>query len=226
MNQPIIRCDTVRNQVYQRVRQNIAEGLYQPGDRLNEQQIADELNVSRSPVREAIKQLTGDGFVMYVPNKGSFVKQLSLEDFNNMYDMRVMIESYAVEKACQELLPETRRKLNEYYEQFPKLHTENTMKQYAELDTMFHTAIVQNTRNPYAIEVFNNLYIQISLFRTISLSDSERFQNSLRDHMKMIEYIMEGNATAAVRLSNIHLQYGKETVNLNLLKKQGSAQPK
>lgn len=216
MKQQIIRFDTVRNQVYQFIRQNIADGLYHPGDRLNEQQIAEDLNVSRSPVREAIKQLTGDGFVIYVQNKGSFVRQLTRDDLNDMYDMRVMIESYAIRRACQELRPEIRLELQDYYDKFPKYHAEKILSAYAEVDKGFHSAIVLNSGNQYAIDMFNNLYILMSLFRTISLSDAELFRLSLRDHMKMIEYIMEGNADQAIRIVRIHLQNGKEMVDLSL----------
>lgn len=221
MAQQIIRFDTVRNQVYQCIRQNIADGIYLPGDRLNEQQIAEDLNVSRSPVREAIKQLTGDRLVVYIPNKGSFVKQLTLKDFSDMYDMRFMIESYAIEKACQELTPEIRLELQDYYDKFPKIHAENLIKEYSELDKMFHSALVQNSGNQYAIDLFNTLFIQISLFRAISLSDAERYRMSLRDHMKMIECIMEKNAAEAVRLVHIHLICGKETVIMSLQENSG-----
>lgn len=216
MNQPIIRYDTVRNQVYNCIRQNIAVGYYKPGDRLNEQQIADELQVSRSPVREAIKQLTGDGFVVYIPNKGSFVKQLTIKELNDMYDMRVMIESYAIEKACENLSDELRKKLEDFRDKFPVYSEDSDRKRYIELDKEFHSAIVENTGNQYAIEVFNTLYIQISMFRTISLSDTERFRLSLQDHMKMIGYILDGSVKKAVRRLRIHLLYGKESVDTNL----------
>ena len=69
-----IHTETIKDQIYDILRQQIMDGTLRPGDKIVEQSIADQLNVSRSPAREAIKQLVGDGFLTYIPNRGAFVK--------------------------------------------------------------------------------------------------------------------------------------------------------
>ena len=87
---------TIRDQVYQILRDEICAGKYAPGSWLQETELTEYLGVSRSPVREALRRLVADGLLMEIPNKGVFVKEFTARDIDEIFDMRVMLESYAI----------------------------------------------------------------------------------------------------------------------------------
>ena len=89
---------TIRNQVYQILKDDICEGRFAPGQWLQENELAERLCVSRSPIREALRQLASDGLVVEIPNKGVFVKEFTARDIEEIFDLRVLLEDYAISK--------------------------------------------------------------------------------------------------------------------------------
>ena len=89
---------TIRNQVYQILKDDICEGRFAPGQWLQENELAERLCVSRSPIREALRQLASDGLVVEIPNKGVFVKEFTTRDIEEIFDLRVLLEDYAISK--------------------------------------------------------------------------------------------------------------------------------
>ena len=96
MRNNAIYTGTIKDRVYDVLRQEIMDGKLRPGDKIVEQNIADRLNVSRSPVREAVKQLIGDGLLLCIPNKGAFVKPLSFKEVQDSNEVRILLEMYAI----------------------------------------------------------------------------------------------------------------------------------
>ena len=92
------RIKTIRNQVYQILKDDICEGRFAPGQWLQENELAERLCVSRSPIREALRQLASDGLVVEIPNKGVFVKEFTARDIEEIFDLRVLLEDYAISK--------------------------------------------------------------------------------------------------------------------------------
>ena len=93
------RIQTIADQVYSILRKNICEGQYPPGSWLQEVELCNQLGVSRSPVREALHRLVSDGLVVSVPNRGTFVKEFTCRDIDEIFDMRVMLEEYAIRRS-------------------------------------------------------------------------------------------------------------------------------
>ena len=88
--------NTIRDQVYQLLKNEICQGVYEPGYWLQEKELSQRLRVSRSPVREALLQLGRDGLVRNIPNKGVFVREFSIRDIEDVFDLRIMMESFAI----------------------------------------------------------------------------------------------------------------------------------
>ena len=97
-DQPV---QTIRDQIYKIIRNSLWRGEYTPGQRLQEVELANRLHVSRSPVREALKQLVSDGLVIEIPNKGVYVKKFMVRDIDEIFDVRLMLESYAIRRSPQ-----------------------------------------------------------------------------------------------------------------------------
>ncbi|MBC7077623.1 MAG: GntR family transcriptional regulator, partial [Synergistales bacterium] len=96
----------LRQIVYQKIRDAIVTGLIKPGEKLSEVELADKLAVSRTPVREAIRQLTQSGLVELIPRKGAYVRKLTAEDISDFYDVRLALELLAIERLCSKTPPE------------------------------------------------------------------------------------------------------------------------
>ena len=105
--------NTIRDQVYQLLKDEICDGRYEPGYWLQEKELAQRLKVSRSPVREALRQLSRDGLVRDIPNKGVFVREFTIRDIEDVFDLRIMMESFALLHLRRELLREEKERLLE-----------------------------------------------------------------------------------------------------------------
>ena len=98
--------NTIRGQVYELLKQAICDGEFEPGQWLQENELAEKLSVSRSPIREALRQLAADGLVIEVPNKGVFVREFTAKDIEEIFDIRVLMENYAIDKMNEHLTEE------------------------------------------------------------------------------------------------------------------------
>ena len=108
INTPI-RHTTIKEQVYETLKQGILSGAFQPGEWLQEAKIAKSLSVSRSPVREALQQLLGDGLAVNVPNKGVYVKKITTKDMQDIFEVRMCFETIGIQKSAQNLTDEIRK---------------------------------------------------------------------------------------------------------------------
>ena len=212
MKQHEIFTTTIKDQVYQILRKQIAEGVLAPGTKLVEQSIADQLNVSRSPVREAIKQLTGDGFVVNLPNKGAFVKKLTLKELLDMYDVRLMFEVYSAQRAPQFIKKSDIVQLKKMREQIVAVHSGGGMSRYLELDRELHNRLVNLSGNEVVISSYNNLYAIMNNFRSLSLASQQRFQDSIQEHTEIIDALVSSDTERAVKYITLHLNLAKDTV--------------
>ena len=112
------KVNTIREQVYEIIKNNITSGVYPSGKWLQEMEIANELNVSRSPVREALRQLGADGLVVEVPNKGVYVREFTKELMEDILEARLAIENYAIIRISSQLTADEKKTLEMFAEQF------------------------------------------------------------------------------------------------------------
>lgn len=110
MKQNERQINTISGQVYQIIREDICSGAYPPGYWLQENELAKRLSISRSPVREALRRLVADHLVVEIPNKGTFVRDFSLKDIQEVFDVRVMLESYALDHIYENMTERHRGK--------------------------------------------------------------------------------------------------------------------
>lgn len=109
MKQNERQINTISGQVYQIIREDICSGAYPPGYWLQENELAKRLSISRSPVREALRRLVADHLVVEIPNKGTFVRDFSLKDIQEVFDVRVMLESYALDHIYENMTERHRK---------------------------------------------------------------------------------------------------------------------
>lgn len=217
---------TIKDQVYQILKEEICGGAYQPGQWLQEKELANRLSVSRSPIREALRQLAGDGLVVDIPNKGVFVKEFTLRDIEEVFDLRLMMESYAILHSGKNLTPEYKEELLRYVDELTRAHSEGRLKHYIELDTQLHNLFITLGGNRLLEESYQKVHTMIQQFRIYSLIGQQRFDESVEEHREIVHCILTGALEEANRANQHHLELAKEKILEYLEKKNGQAEDK
>ncbi|MEN6471176.1 MAG: GntR family transcriptional regulator [Clostridiaceae bacterium] len=197
---------TIREQVYNYIKQAIYNGELQPGDWVSEQHFAEVLNVSRSPIREAIKQLIGDGILVDIPNKGCYVRKIEWQEYLDIVEVREMLELYSVRNVVKNLTPELEADFRAIDVHFQEGHELCSTKQYLEYDYQLHDLIVKNSNNDIVLRFYSYLRFLTNCFRLIALRDPNRYESSCREHSEIIRFILLRDADGAVNAMKNHLQ--------------------
>jgi DNA-binding GntR family transcriptional regulator len=211
------RVKTIRGQVYQILRSDICSGKYGPGFWLQEKELAEALGVSRSPVREALRQLVSDGLVIEVPNKGVFVKEFTLRDIDEIFDMRVMLESYGIQKSRRNLTSVRRQKLFELLDTLERSCITGDMEQYVKADEELHIRIVELGGNSLVESTYDRVRSMNQQFRVLSLASHQRFTESVEEHRRLIHALAVGDIATAEEAMRIHLELARRTIKEQLM---------
>lgn len=185
------------DRVYEELRQNILLGKYQDGEALTELGVAKELKVSRTPVREALRQLELEELVEIRPNRGAVVKGITIEDIRDIYEIRIMIESMAAARAALEAAPEDLDMLEETLDltQF-YLERENYEKLLS-MDGRFHQQLYDICQSRMLRRILKDLHNYVGRSRGASLKTEGRAIESLQEHRLILEAMKNHDAEAA-----------------------------
>ncbi len=203
-----IKLDTykpLRELVFESLREAIISGHLRPGERLMEMQLAEEMGVSRTPVREAIRKLELEGLVVMIPRKGAYVSGLSLKDIVDVFEIRGALEGLAAELAAERINEEELEELERYLVKIAEDIDKGDLQKVVATDTDFHSLLYKASRNHRLSQIINNLREQIQRFRTTSLSYPGRMKEALEEHRKIVEAISERNGELACKLAQEHI---------------------
>ncbi|HEY3423344.1 MAG TPA: GntR family transcriptional regulator [Negativicutes bacterium] len=210
-----IRLDSyqpLREVVCETLRAAIVEGVLKPGERLMEIQLAEELGVSRTPVREAIRKLELEGFVVMVPRRGTYVADLSIRDVNEVYEVRTALDILAAGLAAERITEEELEQMERILVQIGKYIEEGNMEAIVDADGQFHDILYQASRNDRLVGIINNLREQLTRFRSISMAYPGRLKNTLEEHSRLVEAIAMRDADLAKRLAAEHMENAEQTL--------------
>ena len=177
------------------IRFQIITGQFAPGQKLNEEHLAAELDISRPPLRECFRLLESERLVTRIPRKGTYVSDVSVEDLDDLYQVRRMIESQVVEilksKNIKDL-PEVERTLGD--PESESIFSPDDMKaiiHYANRSTNFHVKLVEATGSVRLVQFYRSIYSNITRYKIIFLFLG-KFHNSEKDHQHFIKLIKAG----------------------------------
>jgi DNA-binding GntR family transcriptional regulator len=196
---------SLSEKVYRSLRDGIAEGRYQTGDCLVEMKIAEELGVSRTPVREALKQLELEDLVVSHPNRGVVVKGFSNEDLRDVSTIRHLLEGQAAYWAAQRVTPDQLAELKEVVELMEFYTQKNDVEHLVRLDTRFHELIYEASGSRTIRHILASLHHNIRKARQSSLNLPDRAPRSLSEHIKIYHAIETHNAPAAKEYMESHV---------------------
>ena len=206
--------ELLNQKVYRVLKTEIAKGFLEPGTKLLENKIAEEMHVSRTPVREAMQKLAAEGFIKMTPNQTMIVTEVSLEDVKEVLQIRGVLEGLAARITAKKINRQEINELEKVITQMSLHVTKKDLSSYCKLDDEFHDFILNICGNKWIIQIRDNLGSFIYRFRIKSLSVPGRLKCSFGEHRKIMESLKKHNSEEADRLSQVHM----ENTVINILK--------
>jgi DNA-binding GntR family transcriptional regulator len=191
--------------VFDTIREAILNGKYKENDLLKENALATELGVSRTPVREALKQLELEGLVLLIPNKGASVIGFSKKDVKDIYEMRALLEGLCVKKAIENINDDIINELFEILDLNSYYLSKGKMDAILELDNKYHQVIYKAANSRMISQTLSDFHHYLERMRKTTLNDIERAQKSHVEHQKIANAIKERNVEEAQRLAIEHI---------------------
>lgn len=198
--------------VYNHIRDGILAGTFAKGDELKEKNIGDELGVSRTPVREALRQLELEGLVSIIPNKGAFVEGVSTDDIRDIYEIRALLEGLCARWAATRISDELMAAMEEniYLTEF---HEEKgNAKKLLELDNRFHELLYEAGGSKELMRVLKDYHEYVGRVRKVTLGETKRAKNSTHEHKQICEAIKNHDALLAEKCAREHINNSKKNM--------------
>ena len=192
----------LRDVVFQTLREAILRGELKPGERLMELQLAAQLGVSRTPIREAIRMLEQEGLAVTMPRKGAEVAKMTLKGMEDVFEFREALDILACQLACDRITDEVLVTLEEKKKAFEASLEIKDVKIIADADISFHDVIYEATGNPKLIALLSNLREQIYRYRVEYLKATDSYPILIKEHDDIYQSLVRHNreeATVAIR---------------------------
>lgn len=196
---------SLRGKVYDRIRENILNGVYKEHEELKEATLGEQMGVSRTPVREALRQLELEGLVEIIPNKGARVTGITKKDVEDIYQIRYLLEGLSARWATEHVTEEQLEKMEEilYLTEF---HAQKGhYAQVYELDSQFHELMYEASGSKLLNNILSDFHMYVTRIRKISLSNSSRSKNSTEEHRAILDAIKEHDADRAEKCAHDHV---------------------
>ena len=203
----------LRDVVFNTLREAILKGDLKPGERLMELQLAAQLGVSRTPIREAIRKLELEGLVLMIPRRGAEVAEITEKSLRDVLEVRGALEELAVDLACDRITNEDIQNLKEAAKEFEAALQGGDVTEYAEADVKFHDIIYHATDNQRLIQLLYNLREQMYRYRVEYLKRKEMHSILLEEHEHIIECIEKRDNQAAKLAISTHVENQARTVS-------------
>lgn len=196
---------SLRGRVFNRLREDILSGKYEEHEELKEMAIGEEMGVSRTPVREAFRQLELEGLIQIIPNKGAYVTGITEKDVRDIYMIRSMLEGlcarWATEHITQDQMDEMEE--NVYLAEFHA--KKGHLEQLAELDNRFHDILYEACNSKILEHQLKDFHQYVLRVRRKTLANANRGPKSNEEHKQIMEAIRDRNADLAEQLAHQHM---------------------
>lgn len=208
---------SLRGRVFQKLREDILSGKYQEHDELREITLGEELGVSRTPVREALRQLELEGLVTIVPNRGAYVTGITTKDVHDIYKIRSLLEGLCAGWATEHI---TERQIEELEEivLLSEFHlnkkTGENAQQVSTLDGKFHRILYEASDSRILEHVLTDFHKYVQMARMISVGAGDRAIKSIEEHRLILDAIKRKDAVMAEKLANEHIMKVMENLHM------------
>ncbi|MCX7779412.1 MAG: GntR family transcriptional regulator [Negativicutes bacterium] len=197
---------SLRNKVFKYIKSQIINGVYGPGETLLELKLADELGVSRTPIREAIRLLEVEGLIETTTKKGAVVLGISRKDVQDIYAIRQLVEGLAARWAAEHITPADLKELQKTFDLMEFYAQRNDVDEIAELDNRFHQLIYEASGSKILNLTLSNLHQYVQLARMESLRMKNRLPHTIAEHRSILEALAAKDPDAAEKALTEHVK--------------------
>lgn len=216
---PIDSYKPLRDVVVESIRQAIISGQFPPGMRLMELQLAEEMGVSRTPVREAIRKMELEGLVVMIPRRGAYVADISIKDINEVYEVRTALDVLSAGLAAERIDKSEIQEMRELLAEEAALVEARDYPKIIDNDTAFHDVIYRASGNTRCMNIISNLREQITAIRGRSMPYPGRVEIMLKEHRAIFDAIAAGKVEKAQEAVQTHMENAEQTL-LKVIKEQ------
>ena len=203
---------SLADQVFERLETDIISGKYKRGQVLTELSLTEDLGVSRTPIREAIRKLELEGLVTMIPRRGAEVAQITEKSMNDVLEVRRSMDALCAELACDRISEQELAALEKACDDFAEAVKTKDIRKIAQADVALHDIIVQATGNRRLVQLINNLSEQMYRYRFEYLKDTSRHQSLIVEHRMICEGIRKKNKEEATSAAKLHIDNQAKTI--------------
>ena len=212
---------TLREKILETIREAILKGNLKPGEKVAEPELAERFGISRTPIREAFRQLESEGYLTVIPRKGAVVAALSERDVQEFYAIKSILEGYAAELAAKNLSDKDLARLEAINGKLKKLADDGDVKAFYRVHNEFHDTFLKAADNSKLYELIQQLGMKFSRLRMASLSVNGRMAISVAEHDKLLDAFRHHDGKAAEDLVKKTAAIGGKVLLESLAHSQG-----
>ncbi len=202
----------LRDVVFKTLRQSILTGELKPGERLMEIHLAEKLGVSRTPIREAIRQLELEGLVVMLPRRGAQVAHITEKSMSDVLEVRLALDELAVKLACERITDEEIERLREACLKFEEAVDSADIRNITSADVAFHDIIFIASRNNRLMQMMNNLAEQMYRYRFEYIKDDSGWQSLITEHRMITDAIAMRDPELSARAIHVHIKNQENSI--------------
>jgi len=212
---PIVREETTKERVYKEIKRAILNGMIPSGEIFTEVKMAELLNISRTPVREALQDLIKEGLVITIPRKGLTVRKVTEEEIDQVFLLRAAIEREVVRKLTGKITDEQLEQLEQICKEQEKAKDDQDNVTFINLDQVFHITLTKFARMELVEQVLMNLQQLTVLIGLQGVRRKSRMDEVLVEHRRILKALKEQDAEQATIAVTEHLKQSKESLQIN-----------
>ncbi|MBO5210120.1 MAG: GntR family transcriptional regulator [Lachnospiraceae bacterium] len=202
----------LRDVVFNTLRKAILTGELKPGERLMEIHLANQLGVSRTPIREAIRKLELEGLVIMIPRRGAEVAQITEKSLKDVLEVRRALDALCAELACDRITEAEKQSLKKACDDFEQATISGDATIIAAADVALHDIIVEATGNKRLIQLINNLSEQMYRYRFEYIKDEQQHNNLVEEHRMIYESIIKQDKEKAAQAAKLHIDNQEKSI--------------
>jgi DNA-binding GntR family transcriptional regulator len=199
-------------QVYDKIVADLISGELQPGAKLTEWQIANEMGISRGPVREAFHCLAEGGLLTLIPRTGCVINTITEQDILELYEIRKRLECLALDLGFEKLDMNKIVFLRKEFLAYSGLNFGGSVESYIDSDFKFHSLIIETANSVNITDILKRIHVKVEIFRRRGKTYGARLRDALKEHIDILNAIIDGKKAVAVRCLEVHLENSKQQV--------------
>lgn len=207
-----MRYSTVSDIVLTRIRESILSGELKPGEKINQNQLTEELGVSIIPLREAFKRLQAEGYIEIIPHRGAYVKELSQEEVEDIYLVRAKLEELAAGLAAPNVSRDDVKKLRTLFREMKEATREHRHQELLTLNRKFHFTVYKACRRKHLLEILEELWDRSLRYRNLQTFRPSRAGEELEEHQRILEACESGSKRQLMKAIRYNIEKSRRAL--------------